>query len=443
MPTRLVLLVAVVLAGPAAQASAQAPLSVQEVIAATLANNPDIAAARAGRRESAARASEALSAYLPRVDFVEAWQRGDNPVYVFGSLLSQQRFSMANFAIDQLNRPDALTNHRAAFSVEQPLFDSGRLAGIRSARLGSQIAGAAVSEAEAELALAATRAYGDALQARANESAAAAAVAAAREDVTRAEHRRDVGMTSEADVLALRVHLAQMQERQIRAASAVRIAAAALNRLMGAPLDRPITLGEPAVAPVPLPPLEESENAALRDRASLKRASLQVALAETARTAARAAFLPQVSVQGLYELNGHRFGDRASSWLIAGQARLNLFAGGGDVARMRASAAGAARAAAERRSAEDGVRLEVRTAWAQLESAQAREAVGRAAVLQARESQRIVRDRYEEGLAVVNDVLRAANTLLDAESQRVAAIVDLIVARAALDRAIGRLPSGA
>lgn len=442
MALRLVLLLVLASAAAAGRATAQPPLSLQQVIGAVLRSNPDLRAARAGQGESAARASEALSSYLPRVDFVEAWQRGNNPVFVFGSLLSQQRFSMANFAIEQLNRPDAITNHRAGFSFEQPVFDSSRIAGIRSARLGVEIAKASVTEAEADLALAATRAYGEALQARASQAAAAAAVAAAREDVARAEHRRDVGMTSEADVLSLRVHLAQMQEREIRAASGIRVAIAQLNRLMGAPLDRELVLGEPAVAPEALPSLEDSERAALGERAALKRATLQASLADTARMAARGAFLPQVSLQGVYELNGHRFNDRASSWTFAAQARLNLFAGGGDAARLRAATAAAARAAAEREGAEAALRLEVRTAWNQLQSAQAREAVGRAAVLQARESQRIVRDRYEEGLAVVNDVLRAANALLDAESQRVSAIVDLVVARAALDRAIGKVPSG-
>ncbi len=436
-----VLLVLAVACAPVA-ADAQARLSLADVIGATLANNPDLRAARAGQRESTARAAEAIAGYLPRVDFVEAWQRGNNPVYAFGTLLSQQRFSAANFAIDQLNRPGALTNHRAAFSLDQPLFDSSRLAGIRSARLGEEVARVSLAEAEADLALAATRAYGEALQAVADQAAAAAAVAAAREDLSRAERSRDAGMTNEADVLALHVHLARMLEREILAASGMQVATAQLNRLMGAPLDRSLALAHPAVAPVILPSLEASEQLALRDRPVLKRAALQVEIAETARKAARAAFLPQVSLQGVYELNGNRFGDRASSWLIAGQARLNLFAGGGDAARLRAASAAAERAAAERQSAESVLRLEVRTARAQLEAAQAREAVGRAAVLQARESQRILRDRYEAGLAAVNDILRAATALLDAESQRISATVDLMVARAALDRAVGRLPSG-
>ncbi len=78
---------------------------------------------------------------------------------------------------------------------------------------------------------------------------------------------------------------------------------------------------------------------------------------------------------------------------------------------------------------------------ARVASAAARQEVGQAATAQAAESQRIIRDRYDAGLASVNDVLRAANAVLDAESQRTAALVDLLVSQAMLDRALGRAPS--
>jgi outer membrane protein len=429
------------LAAPAA-AHAQERLTLPQAIAATLADNPDLRAAQAGQRESDARAVEALAGYLPRIDLVEAWQRGNNPVFVFGSLLSQQRFTMANFAIDALNHPDAVTNHHAALSLDQPIFDSSRLAGIRSAGLGRQLAAASLGEARADLALATTKAYGDLLQATANRTAAAAAVASAKEDLARVEHSRDAGMASEADVLSLRVHLAQVQEREIRAASGVAVATTQLNRLTGAPLDRPLALEDPALAPVALPSAADAQKAAVADRPAFKAAALQVSLAETARHAARMAFLPQAYFQGTYEWNGDSFGDRASSWMVGGQVRVNLFAGLGDRARLAAAAAADARARAQRESAESGLKLEAQNARAQLEGAVAREAVGRTAVLQARESQRIIRDRFDAGLAGVTDVLRAANALLDAEFLRTSSIVDVVVAKASLDRAMGRVPAG-
>ena len=419
--------------------AARETLTIDQAVAAALANNAMMRAAKAGEREAAAHVEEARAGYLPRVDYVESWQHGNDPVYVFGSLLTEQRFTAANFDLGALNHPDPLTNHQGMIVVQQPIFDSTRLAGIRSAGLGSQIAQQMTAEGRADLALGVTRVYGMVLQAIAGRKAADAAVDAANDDLTRTEQRRDAGFITEADVLSLQVFLAQMQERQIRAASGEAIARAQLNQLMGVPLDKPFSLVEPPPpSAATTPPATNEETAALENRAVVHRADTQVALADTARTAAKAAFLPQVYFQGMYELNGNTFGNRASAWMVSGQLRFNLFAGFGDAARLKAASAAESRAKAERDNALDSVRLEVRTARAEYDAALAREAVGRAAVLQARESQRIIRDRSESGLAGVTDVLRAATALLDAETLRISSIVDVMVGRAALDRAVGR-----
>jgi outer membrane protein TolC len=60
-----------------------------------------------------------------------------------------------------------------------------------------------------------------------------------------------------------------------------------------------------------------------------------------------------------------------------------------------------------------------------------------AAVTQARESQRIVRDRYEQGLAESVALLRAAELVFEAEASEASASAGVLTARAALDRATG------
>jgi outer membrane protein TolC len=80
------------------------------------------------------------------------------------------------------------------------------------------------------------------------------------------------------------------------------------------------------------------------------------------------------------------------------------------------------------------------TALAEQRSAAARLEAGRAAVAQARESERIVRDRFEAGLASVTDLLRAQSASIDAVAGRTAASVDAMVSAARLARALGRHP---
>ena len=64
--------------------------------------------------------------------------------------------------------------------------------------------------------------------------------------------------------------------------------------------------------------------------------------------------------------------------------------------------------------------------------------LSRDAVAQAQERRRIVRNRYDAGVIGANDVLAATTAALEAEAQRVGAVVDLLVAHAELQHALGR-----
>ncbi|HEY6506888.1 MAG TPA: TolC family protein, partial [Vicinamibacterales bacterium] len=132
---------------------------------------------------------------------------------------------------------------------------------------------------------------------------------------------------------------------------------------------------------------------------------------------------------------------RVSSWQVGGYVRWNLSSNGAEGASRQEALAMVERAGHERQAVEQQLRLGVRRAAVGLESAAAREEVGRASVAQASESQRIVRDRYEAGLATTTDLLRAAESLAEARARHVAARFDVVVARAALERASGGTPT--
>jgi outer membrane protein TolC len=97
------------------------------------------------------------------------------------------------------------------------------------------------------------------------------------------------------------------------------------------------------------------------------------------------------------------------------------------------------RASALRRRATSGVELEVRKAWTDFDSATERLKVAEAAVAQAEESLRIVRDRHEAGLETVTELLRSQTALTGARFRRLGTLYDQRVARAALDHAAGVL----
>jgi outer membrane protein TolC len=426
-------------------AAAQEPLTLERAVQAALDANATLRAARAGVDEATAHSAEARSDFFPRVSLTESWQRGNQPVFVFSSLLSARQFGASNFAIDALNHPDPIGFFRTGIGVEQLIFDGGRQRSTaRIATLRFTIAEASTNEAAAGLAVTTTQAFGRVLKSDAARRAAEAGTAAAREDLTRAERRRDAGLVTDADVLALVVHVADLQQRAIHADGEASVARAELNRLMGTPIDAAIRVVVPAS--VALEDLGASANVTLllaeaeAGRPELKRAAASEQIASAARQQARSALVPQVAAQAAVDVAGTRFADRASSWIVGSELRWTFSTGGAELAAMKATAASIARARAEADDARTAVHVDVITALRRVEAARARYAVGRTSVDQARESQRIIRDRFEAGIAPINDVLRASTAMLDTEANSVSALVDTIVARAMLHRALGRTP---
>ena len=84
------------------------------------------------------------------------------------------------------------------------------------------------------------------------------------------------------------------------------------------------------------------------------------------------------------------------------------------------------------------VRVEVKSAWLKARAAAERVAVTTDSEAQARETQRIVALRYQEGMAAVTELLDADTALTAAALTRSQAIHDEIVERARLSWAMGK-----
>jgi outer membrane protein len=426
-------------AGGVSAAFAQTPLTLEDAMKRAKSQTVEARALAATVEEAAARVQQAQSRFWPRVDLTETVQRGNDPVFAFASLLSQRRFTAANFAIASLNQPDPVTNTRTAIAIEQPVFDAGLTSlGVKAAKLGRDLTAASGDASQQELAFRAAHAFVRVLQLEAAVRATEAAVAAAESDHARARARRDVGLVTAADVLAVDVHLADMHQRQIAAAADLAVARIQLAEEVGLPLTEWVAPVRPTARSVAADP-DALVRDAVASHPQRREVDLRVQLADNARHTARAALWPTVGLQGGWAFNGATLGEQRSSWIFGADVRINLFRGFADAARMTEAGHAHVRATAEHERVLRRIEVDVRAALAQLAAARARDEAGRTALTQARESQRIIRDRYESGLATVTDVLRAAEAMLDAESRATAAEMDVILQTVALERALGRL----
>lgn len=418
------------------------PLTVRDAVRTALANNKTLASASAGVKAAESRIAQAQSGYLPKLNYAESFMRSDNPVFVFSTLLTQRRFGAENFAIGPLNHPDAINNFQSQLTVDQVIYDGRQVKdAVRSAKLMHDLSGEESRRAQMEVIAGVVRAYYGVVLGAESLQTAREAVRSAEADLRRAEAVRGAGMSTDVDVLSIRVHLAAVNEQQIRRTADLEVARAALNDVLGEPLDTPHELGTTLQALV-LPGLDLSgyEQKAVDNRPETRESKLAASLARVQSDSARGSLLPQVGVRAAFEADRRRFWNGAgSNWLAAISLKWNLFNGFADKARIAEAGHLLRQAEAGQERADSSARLQVRRAWADLRASVQRIEVARAAMAEAAESLRITQNRYSAGLANVTDLLRNETAVLESKTRYLAAVHDQRIAATNLELAAGTL----
>jgi outer membrane protein len=406
---------------------AQAPLTLADAAARVLEHNPDLAIDAPMREAANSTLSASRAGYLPRIDFEQSYQGGNNPVYVFGTLLSQRRFTADNFALSSLNSPDAIDNLLTRFTAQGPIWDFGRTRQrVEAAQLGLETTDRDHEDHVRHALLATLACYYSISLARENWNAATTALESAESLVEQAQARLHAGMAVEADLLRGQVYLASARQREIEARGQLEMAHARLNRLMGQAIDAP--LGETAAlkpAPIALAGEEALKAEQAKRRPDYQRLQTELHQAELEVGAAKSEYLPTLGGFASWEMDHpslHNYG--GNNWSAGMSLRWNIFAGGADAARHRAARQRLESKKRQLAAMESAMALEIRDALVQFRTAGQQVEAARAAEAQGEESLRILKNRYEAGLATMTD-------LLSAESQRAAA-------RAMLSEAIYR-----
>jgi outer membrane protein TolC len=417
-------------------------LRLSEAVTTALEKHPALRAAGHQAEAAASGVDQARAGFFPRVDFSEGFSRSDNPVYAFGSLLNQGRFTAADFAVDKLNHPDPITNWRTNLSGSVPLFLGGRtILGYQQAQLGRIAAEQGRLRTEQEVIFGVIRAYSAVLLSREALSTVQTSVRTAEANLAAAESRYEAGLVVASDALAARVRLARLREEAIAAANQVRLSRAALNEAMGLPLGQAHRLiGQLDLPPALSEQLDALEEAARTQRPDYRQLDLEVQRLEKDVLRTKGAILPTMHLMGNYEINNQNFASNGQdSWSVGVVLNLNLFNGGGDHARIVEAQANYQRAVAQRERMANAIGLEVHDAFLAHQTARERVAVAREAVTQAEESLRIVQDRYDAGLTTIVELLDSETAVTAARTNVTRTLYDATVSLARLDLSLGRL----
>lgn len=397
--------------------SGAAEVTLAEALRAAVTNRPLAREARARAAEAEAAVGEARSAWLPKVTVSELFTRTAEPAGNLFIALNQGRDVMGTPGYD-FSDPAPRSDFETRLQLDQTLYDPAVDYTLRQARSTALGAAAGAAWSAEEAAFAAYRAYLGVQQAAAAVEATAANRRECEEIARLAGERRQAGIGLKADELRAGVQLAEARRRELAAANDLTLARRRLALATGA-VDREVDIA----APLDEAQLPEARESAIAGRADLAALEHQRATAALAVAGSRAAWLPslQLSARQSWHAEDGPSGADDQSWTVGAGLRWELFDGlrrGAASARARAGEEAAeARLAEEQRAARlklDEARLRADEAALQLASA-------RQAVSAAEESQRLLGQRYEAGLADLADLLATQNALAAARADAVGA----------------------
>jgi len=425
------------------QAQQSTPLTLRQAVNIALEKNPQRKAALADTRAATAGVKQAKSVLYPHVMFSETATSGDDPVYVFGSKLRQQRFGMADFALNALNRPTPLGNFSTRFGGTWNLFDS--LASWRSVNRAEQMKDLTDSQLERtsqEIVYHVVESYYSVLLAGKQLQLAEQAMKTAEAILERSRNRVQSGVVVQSDSLSAEVRVASRKQELIRAQNNLAMARALLGAAMGLSTQSDFELSDPLTERMlPSAPLEELEKRAIEKRPDLNGIRWQEAAQQQSVSIAKSSFGPRVNAFAGWEADNPTFvsGGGGNNWLAGIEVQFDLFEGGAKQAQLSRERAMQDKVAAVKEMATDAIRLEVRRAYYDLDAARKQIEVARSSIAESQESLRIDQDRYEAGLSTVTDLLAAEDAARRTQTDYWETVCRYSTGYAALELASGTL----
>jgi outer membrane protein TolC len=392
-------------------------MTLRQAIDRALGQNPEAAVAGADEKAASASAHLTRTSLFPQLSFTEDISRGDDPVYAFGMRLRQRQFTQADFALNDLNRPQPIGNFAARFSGSWMAFDSFKTQqAIRGADLMHKSAESSAGAVNQKIVLNVVQAYESVLYAERetdvaqHEQETAAALLSAVSDHVKA------GLAVESDQMSAEVNVAARQQELIAAQGDLELAWAQLREAMGdaeaqASALRPI---EPHAFPSQALDLELAVAAKARpDLAALRDAQLAQAASVGA---AKSSFGPHVSAYGNWEEDrGSLTSSGGNNWVAGVQVGIDILPLG-KRAELAQETAKKQRVDAQLATYQQQARLAVSAAHIHRKTAELSMETARAAMDQSVESLRILRNRYTAGLATITDLLRGEDAERESQS---------------------------
>jgi outer membrane protein len=253
-----------------------------------------------------------------------------------------------------------------------------------------------------------------------------------------AEARFSAGVVTKNEVLQAEVTLADSRQRLVTAENLRSIRESKINSLLLKPLNEQVQAEEVKTSPASGVTLEQAWTIAEAESTELKDIDAKINSTEENLRATQTEYLPTVFLSGGYEYMENRYMVHQDNWSLIAGVNINLYSGGASNSRIQMARSEVRSLRLTRDKLLDGVRLQVKSAYLDLQSSAQKIEVTKTAVEQAQENLRLQRLRYQEGVGTATDVLDAVTLLTTAESNSWKALYGIKRAEANLLYSMGR-----
>ena len=325
-----VMAVALLLSASLMAQDAAAPITLPQAVSMALEKNPLHQAALAGTRISLAGIRLARSPLMPKIMFSESAVRGNDPVFVFGTQLRQQSFTLADFALNRLNTPTPIGNFSSRFSGQWNLFDGLQSwYGVTRAKYMQQASEQQLDRTDQELVYEAVQAYDGVLLAQKQVAVSQATLKTAAAIEAQSRVRVESGMAVDSDLLSAQVATASRKQELIEAQNALALARSQLAIALGMPSDTVYqpqeNLAEHSFPAITVAGLEQQ---ALVKRPDLKQVESERSAQAKSISMAKGAFAPRLNVYGSWETDSPSPGwNGGNNWMAGAEVQFDLFDG--------------------------------------------------------------------------------------------------------------------
>jgi len=403
-----------------------------------LERNPAMQIAQDGVEELKGRITEVRSQAFPQVSLQGYGLRLRDP-----SILNSSSFDKVPQEFRDALDPVPSNMFNVGVEVTQPIYTAGK---VRTAlKLASESLAEKNASREAvrqQLTFRVFQAFHNLLLVRKDLDVKRKTHQQRQKHYEQAKIRYDNGVATETDVLRSRVNVANMEPELIRAENRVRLARAALNNLIVVDLEAPTEIeGSLEYRPWAAGSLEEIQKRTLELRPEVDAARRQVQQSRLTVSLANAENKLTVDMAAQYGYAvrnpGNIFNNDFANWNVRVNFRLPFFDSGRKSGLL--AQAEARRHAAEQSlvQLENDVRLEVKQAFEDMNSAEQAIAAAKVSVEQAQKVFEMMQANYQYGAATTLDVDDSQTALTEALNNEIYATYDYEMSKARLRLASG------